>query len=277
MAIVVNTNTASSNAINQLNKNNRNLMDSFRRISSGLRITKAADDAAGMGVAENLDASVRSLRQAARNTNDGISVISTAEGATSEVVNIIKRMRELAVQSASDTLDDNERAYIQEEYTELAAEVDRIAQVTNFNGVALSEGTNTTIDVQVGINNTANDRITITLGDLRSTVLGIDTASLSLSSSAGAQSALDTLDTALDTVSGYRSDLGAVENRLDSALDNLEVYTENLEAAESRIRDADFAYETAEMSKNQIMQQAGVSVLAQAKSLTAGALTLLQS
>ena len=276
MAIVVNTNTASSNAINQLNKNNRSLMGSFRRISSGLRITKAADDAAGMGVAENLDASVKSLRQAARNTNDGISVIATAEGATTEVVNVLKRMRELAVQSSSDTLDDDERAYIQDEYEQLAGEVDRIANVTEFNGVALSEGTNTQIDVQVGINNTANDRITITLGDLRGTVLGIDTATLDLSSSTGAQSALDALDTALDTVGGYRSDLGAVENRLDSSLNNLEIYTENLEAAESRIRDADFAYETAEMSKNQIMQQAGVSVLAQAKSLTAGALSLLQ-
>jgi len=276
VAIVVNTNTASSNAINQLNKNNRSLMGSFRRISSGLRITKAADDAAGMGVAENLDASVKSLRQAARNTNDGISVIATAEGATTEVVNVLKRMRELAVQSSSDTLDDDERAYIQDEYEQLAGEVDRIANVTEFNGVALSEGTNTQIDVQVGINNTANDRITITLGDLRGTVLGIDTATLDLSSSTGAQSALDALDTALDTVGGYRSDLGAVENRLDSSLNNLEIYTENLEAAESRIRDADFAYETAEMSKNQIMQQAGVSVLAQAKSLTAGALSLLQ-
>lgn len=276
MAIVVNTNTASNNAINQLNQNNRGLMDSFRRISSGLRITKAADDAAGMGVAENLDASVRSLRQAARNTNDGISVIATAEGATTEVVNVIKRMRELAVQSSSDTLDDDERAYIQDEYVQLASEVDRIASVTNFNGVALSDGTNTQIDVQVGINNTANDRITITLGDLRSTVLGIDTATLDLSSSTNAQTALDALDAAMDTVGGYRSDLGAVENRLDSSLNNLEVYTENLEAAESRIRDADFAYETAEMSKNQIMQQAGVSILAQAKSLTAGALSLLQ-
>ncbi|MCP4810556.1 MAG: flagellin FliC [Proteobacteria bacterium] len=276
MAIVVNTNTASSNAINQLNKNNRGLQDSFRRISSGLRITKAADDAAGMGVAENLDSQVRSARVAARNTNDGISVIATAEGATTEVVNIIKRMRELAVQSSSETLDDDERAYIQDEYEQLSGEVDRIASVTNFNGVSLSDGTNTTIDVQVGVNNTANDRITITLGDLRGTVLGIDTASLDLSSATGAQSAIDALDTAMDTVGSQRSELGAVENRLDSALNNLEIYTENMEAAESRIRDADFAYETAEMAKNQIMQQAGTSVLAQAKSLTSGALTLLQ-
>lgn len=276
MAMVVNTNTASSNAINQLNKNNRGLQDSFRRISSGLRITKAADDAAGMGVAENLDASVRSLRVAARNTNDGISVIATAEGATTEVVNIIKRMRELAVQSSSDTLDDDERAYIQDEYEQLSAEVDRIASVTNFNGVNLADGTNTSISVQVGINNTANDRVAITLGDLRGTALGIDTGSIDMSTSAGAQAALDALDTAMDTVGSQRSDLGAVENRLDSALNNLEVYTENLEAAESRIRDADFAYETAEMAKNQIMQQAGTSVLAQAKSLTSGALTLLQ-
>ena len=276
MALVVNTNTASMNAINQLNKNNRSRTGSFRRISSGLRISKAADDAAGMGVAENLDAASRSARQAARNTNDGISVIATAEGATAEVVNIIKRMRELAVQSSSDTLDDDERAYIQTEYIQLSAEVDRIASVTEFNGVALGDGTNTTMDVQVGINDSADDRISITLGDLRATVLGIDSGSLDLSTAAGAQAAITTLDAAMDTVSGYRSDYGAVENRLDSALSNLEIYTENLEAAESRIRDADFAYETAELSKNQIMQQAGVSILAQAKGISQGALTLLQ-
>ena len=275
MALTVNTNTAAFAAGTQLNATNRSLQDSFARLSSGLRISKAADDAAGLGVAENLEAVSTSARQAMRNTNDGVSVIATAEGATQETADILKRMRELAVQSSSETLDDDERAYIQDEYEQLAAEVDRIASVTEFNGVALSDGTNTQIDVQVGVNGTADDRITITLGDLRGTVLGVDTGSLDLSSASGAQSALSSIDTALDTVSAYRSDMGAVENRLDSALNNLETYTTNLEAAESRIRDADFAFETAEMSKLQIMQQAGVSVLAQAKNINASAAQLI--
>ncbi len=275
MALTVNTNTASMNALTNLNRTGRSLGDTFTRISSGLRINKAADDAAGMAVAENLSAAYRSGRVAMRNINDGVSVVQIAEGATGEVVNIIKRMRELSVQSASETLDDDERAYIQDEFVQLATEVDRIAQSTEFNGTALGDGVTTQLNVQVGINNTANDRITITIGDLRSTVIGIDTASIDLSSATGAQSAIDSFDTALDTVAAYRSDYGAVQNRLDSSLRNMETYTENLAAAESQIRDADFAYETSQMAKDQILQQAGVSVLAQANLINQGALTLL--
>ncbi len=275
MALTVNTNVAALSAGTQLNATTRSLTRSFARISSGLRISRAADDAAGLGVAENLDSISTSARQAMRNTNDGISVIATAEGAASETGDILKRMRELAVQSSSETLDDDERAYIQEEFEQLSAEVERISSVTEFNGVALSDGTNTQIDVQVGVNGTADDRITITLGDMRSTVLGVDTASLDLSTASGAQSAISAIDTAIDTVSGYRSDLGAVENRLDSALNNLETYTTNLESAESRIRDLDFAFATAELSKQQIMQQAGVSVLAQANGINSAAAQLI--
>ena len=275
MALVVNTNTASNNAINNLNRNTRALSSSFRKISSGLRISKASDDAAGMAVAENLEAASRSAKVAMRNTNDGISIISTAEGASNEVGNILKRMRELAVQSSSETLDDGERAYIQDEFTELSEEVDRISAVTEFNGLQLADGTDTQLDVQVGVNNTANDRITISLGDLTASTLGVDTGSVDLSTSTAAQTAINTIDVAIDSVSAYRSKFGAVENRLNSALNNLETYTENLLSAESQIRDADFAYETAEMSKNQIMQQASTSVLAQAKTLSQGALNLI--
>ena len=275
MALVVNTNTASNNAINNLNRNTRALSSSFRKISSGLRISKASDDAAGMAVAENLEAASRSAKVAMRNTNDGISIISTAEGASNEVGNILKRMRELAVQSSSETLDDGERAYIQDEFTELSEEVDRISAVTEFNGLQLADGTDTQLDVQVGVNNTANDRITISLGDLTASTLGVDTGSVDLSTSTAAQTAIDTIDVAIDSVSAYRSKFGAVENRLNSALNNLETYTENLLSAESQIRDADFAYETAEMSKNQIMQQASTSVLAQAKTVSQGALNLI--
>jgi len=275
MGLTVNTNMASMNALNNLNSAGRSLGGSFERISSGLRINRAADDAAGLGVAENLDAVERSTRQAIRNTNDGISMVQTAEGATAEVSNIVKRMRELAVQSASETLASTERQYIQDEYQELAAEVDRISSVTEFNGVALTDGSDTQLNIQVGAQSSSANRITITMGDLRSTVLGIDTGSIDLSSATGAQTAIDTFDTALDTVNGYRSDYGSAQNRMDSALTNLETYSESLSAAESQIRDADFAFETAEMAKFQIIQQAGLAVLAQANQISSGALSLI--
>jgi flagellin len=275
MALTVNTNTASLNAINNLNQTQRALGGSYQRISSGLRIAKAADDAAGLAVAESLNAQSASGRVAMRNTNDGISVIQTAEGAMDSVGDIISRMRELAVQSSSETLADDERAYIQDEFEQLSLEIDRIASSTNFNGNSLTDGTTTALDVQVGVMNTANDRITITLNDLTASTLGVDTAAVDLSSAAGAQAAIDTFDTALDSVSSYRSELGAAQNRLDSALENMETYVENLEGAESQIRDADFAFETAELAKNQILQQAGVSVLAQAKAMNQGVLSLL--
>jgi len=275
MALVINHNLASTNAQRNLSNTGRSLGKAFERVSSGLRVNSAADDAAGLGVAENLEAASRSARVAMRNTNDGISVVQTAEGATSEVGNILKRMRELAVQSSSETLESTERAYVQDEYSSLASEVDRIAQVTEFNGLKLTNNSNTSLAVQVGVNNTSNDRISITMGDLRSTTLGVDTGSMSLNSAASAQSAISTIDTALDSVNGYRSSYGAVQNRLTDSLVNLEVYSENLVSAESRIRDADFAHETAEMAKLQIMQQAGLSVLSQTGAASQGVLSLI--
>ena len=284
MALVVNSNPTAMNALGDLNRTNRSLNSTFQNISSGLRINNAADDGAGLGVAENLKAEQMSLRQAHRNTNDGISVIQTAEGATNEVSDILKRMRELAVQSSSETLHNDERAYIQDEFVQLSDEVDRISQVTEFNGIALSNGaaglTGTNeMNVQVGIHDSTDDRIAINLGDLRSTTLGVSDAGasgvISLENVASAQAAITQLDAALNTVNEYRSDYGAVQNRLESALDNLEVYTENVASAESRIRDADFAFETAEMSKFQIMQQAGVAILGQANGMSQGALRLI--
>ena len=276
MALTVNTNITAMSATTKLNQSNRGLSATLGRISSGMRINSAADDAAGLGVAENLNAASRSVRVAQRNTNDGISLVQTAEGATSETGNILKRMRELAVQSASETLDDGERAYIQDEFVQLSEEVDRIANVTEFNGVSLTDGTNATIGVQVGINNTADDSIDITLGDITAATLGVDTASIDLSTSAGAGTALAAIDTALDTVNGYRSDYGATQNRLESSMRNLENYDQNLTAAESQIRDADFAKESAQMAKYQVMQQAGVAALGQAKSINMQAAQLIQ-
>ena len=276
MAITVKTNTAASNALTALNRTSRSLSRSFERISSGLRISRAADDAAGLGVAENLRAAHTSATVASRNVNDGVSIIAVAEGATNEVSNILVRMRELAVQSASETLGTEQRAYIQTEYEELADEVSRIAAVTEFNGQQLTNSGTTFLDVQVGINATSNDRITITLGDLRATSLGVDSGSLSLSTAANASTAITTIDKALTATNTFRAMLGSVENRLGSALNNLETYIETTTAAESRIRDADFGYETAQLAQNQILQQAGVSVLTQAKGLNQAALGLLQ-
>ena len=276
MALTVNTNIAAMGATKNLNRSNNGLSSTLGRISSGMRINSAADDAAGLGVAENLSAASRSIKVAQRNTNDGISVVQTAEGATNEVANILKRMRELSVQSASETLDNGERAYIQDEFVQLSEEVDRISSVTEFNGVNLTDGTNATIAVQVGINNTANDQIDITLGDLSAATLGVDTVAVDLSTSTGASAGIAAVDTALDTLNGYRSDLGAVQNRLESSMNNLENYDQNLSSAESQIRDADFAQEAAEMAKYQVMQQAGVAALAQAKSINMQASQLIQ-
>lgn len=248
MTMAVRTNIASLVAAGQLGRTNRALGTSLNRISSGLRINSAADDSAGLGVATNLETQVGSTRQAIRNANDGISIIQTAEGAADEVTDILQRMRELAVQSSSETLDDDERAYIESEFDELSSEISRIANVTEFNGLALSNNTSTSLDVQVGINNTANDRITITLGDLRATTLGVDSAAVTLATSSEAQSALSVIDTALDSVNSYRSTFGAVQNRIDSAINNATVNTEALSGARSQIQDTDFATETSNLT-----------------------------
>ncbi|MDP2307120.1 MAG: flagellin [Pseudomonadota bacterium] len=276
MAINVRTNTASLNALKDLNRTTRALSRSFERISSGKRISRAADDAAGVGVAENLRAAHTSAAVAARNTNDGVSIIAIAEGASAEVGNILIRMRELAVQGASETLDDDERAYVQQEYSSLAGEVERIASVTEFNGQSLTDGSIATIGVQVGIHNTVNDQIDITLGDLSATTLGVDATAIDMSTAAGASASLTAIDLAIDTVSSYRSGYGAVENRLGNALNNLETFEQTTLEAESRIRDADFGKETATLAQNQVLQQAGVSVLTQAKGINQAALSLLQ-
>lgn len=274
MPLTVKSNTSATHALNELNKTTRALSRNFERISSGLRISRAADDAAGLGVAENLRAASQSAMVAMRNINDGISIIAVAEGAAGEVADILVRMRELAVQSASETLDDDQRSYIQTEYVQLTAEVDRIANVTEFNGNLLTEGSLTSIDVQAGVNNTVNDVVTISLGDLGATTLGVNTASLASADSASA--ALDTIDSAIAAVSAYRANFGAVENRLNSALNNLEVFSESTQSAESRIRDADFGYETAQLSQNQILQQAGTAILQQTKNLNSSVTDLLR-
>jgi flagellin len=277
MALTVNTNMAALGAANTLNNTQGSLSQTLSRVSSGLRVTKAADDAAGSAVATNLSTKARSGAQAMRNANDGISVIQTAEAATKEVVSILDRMRELAVQSSSETLDDGERAYIDSVYGELASEIERIAQATEFNDIKLSEGTNTSLTVQVGIAGGTASQIDITLGDLQATALGVDATSsgVDLSKASTAQSAIATIGTALDSVNSIRASYGATQNRLGSAINNMTAYTESLTAAASQIQDADYAHETAEMTRLQVMQQAGVAALGQARGMNQSVLSLL--
>ncbi len=271
----VRTNVASMMAAGQLSRTNNGLASSLGKISSGVRINSAAEDAAGLGVATNLENQVISTRQAMRNTNDGISIIQTAESAANEVTDILQRMRELAVQSSSETLADSERSFITDEFTQLRSEVQRIAEVTEFNGIALANGTTTTLAVQVGIQNNTTSRIAINLGNLTTGTSALNITALDLGSVSGAQSAINTLDTALTSVNSFRSAFGAVQNRLDSALNNSQIYTEALSSAQSQIMDTDFATETSNLTKLQIMQQAGVASLAQAKNINQSVISLL--
>ena len=274
MALTVNTNMASMRAANSLNSTMGNLSNTLSRISTGLRVTKAADDAAGMAVATNLSTQARSGRQAIRNANDGISVIQTAESASKEVLNILDRMRELSVQSASETLADGERSYINDEFDDLSDEVQRIAKATEFNDISLADAA-TTLDVQVGINGGTPDQVTITLGDLTSSSLGVATTDVDLTSASGSQTAIGVIDTAIDSVNSIRADLGSSQNRLDSSIGNMTSYVESLSSASSQIMDADYAHETSEMTRLQVMQQAGVSALAQAKGMNSSVMQLL--
>jgi flagellin len=273
MALTVNTNMAAMSAANTLNNTQGSLSNTLSRVSSGMRINKAADDAAGAAVAQNLSTTARSGRQAIRNANDGISVIQTAEAASKEVLSILDRVRELAVQSSSDTLEDTERAYIQTETAALMEEVDRIADSSEFNGISLSNGSTASLTVQVGTDGTTNSQIDITLGDLNADALSID--SLTLASAAGARTAIGTVDTAIDSVNSIRATYGATQNRLGSAINNMSTYVESLSSAASQIQDADYAHETAEMTRLQVMQQAGVAALGQARGMNQSVLSLL--
>ena len=275
MALTVNTNLAGMRASNALNKTQAGLSHTLAKISSGLRVTKAADDAAGSAVAANLHTVARSGKQAIRNSNDGISIIQTAEGATKEVLNILDRMRELAVQSASETLANDERNYIDDEFEQLSAEVERISAATEFNDLKLADGTNTTLSVQVGVTSGSESQLTITLGDLSVSNLKVDTTTISLSLATSARSAIDTIDTAIDSVNSIRAGYGSVQNRIDSAIANMVTYVESLSAAESQIMDTDYAQETAEMTRLQVMQQAGTAALAQARTINQSVISLL--
>jgi flagellin len=276
MAIRISTNVESVFAQKHLARTQRALRGDMQQLSSGLRITKAADDAAGMGVSEKMRAHISSLKMADRNTQDAISMVQTAEGAASEISNILGRMRELAVESSSEVLQATERAYLETEFDALQAEAERIAQATEFNGLKLTDGTTTTVAVQIGIFNVAaEDRMSVSLTAVDTTSLAVNSSAVSVSSVSGAQASITAIDLAIDSLNSARANYGADQNSLSSALRNLENYTENLVEAESRIRDVDFAAATASMTRNQIFQQAGLSVLSQANSAPSAALSLL--
>lgn len=272
----INTNVNSVFAQKNLSRTQERLRSNFEHLSSGLRITKAADDAAGLALSESMRAEIKSLHQAKRNTMDGVSVVQTTEAALQEISDVVTRMRELAVQASSGVIQGTERGYLQTELSALQDEIDRIADTTNFNGLNLTDGSTASLSVQVGIFDTANDRISVSLVDANTAALAIDTGTVDFGSAANAQSAITAFDTALDSINTGRADLGAAQNRLTSTMHNLESYTENLIEAESRIRDVDFAAETAELTRNNVLSQAGTSVLAQANQTPQAALQLLQ-
>ncbi len=272
----INTNAGSIAVQNTLRSSNVGMQGSISKLSSGMRINSASDDAAGLAVSEGLRAQTRGFQQAARNANEGVAMLQTADSAMQTTTDTLLRMRGLAVQSASDGLTDTERAYVNTEFTQLSSEITRVSDVTEYNGQNLLDGTAGaagTLTYQVGTRNTANDRITLTLADTDATALGVNSATVD--SLANSQSAIDTIDTALDTLNTRRSTLGATVNQLSQAIDNLGTTVENLGVANGQIRDVDVASESANFSKSQVLQQAGVAMLAQANATPQLALRLL--
>lgn len=265
------------NSLRQLGTNNTNTGKNLEKLSSGYRINRAGDDAAGLAISEKMRGQIRGLEQAQNNANDGISLIQTAEGGLNETHAILQRMRELAVQSSNGTYDEeNDRANLQLEVKALISEVDRIANSTKFNGTSLLDGQLTTsaLTLQIGANDSAHEKVTLKVADMTSS--GLSIGSLSISTLSAAQGAISTIDAAINSVSSERANLGALQNRLEHTINNLGVTTENLTAAESRIRDVDMAKEMMQYTKNNILTQAAQAMLAQANQQPQGVLQLLQ-
>lgn len=275
MAIVVNSNIASLNAQRNLASSQNDLNTSMRRLSSGLRINSAKDDAAGLAISDRMTSQIRGLNQAVRNANDGISMAQTAEGALQETTNLLQRMREISVQSANDTNTSDDRQSLEAEFDQLIAEIDRISDDTAFNNKTLLDGSSSGGNVfHVGAN--AGQTISLSINDMSASGLGVDTGSATVATQTDANAAITTIDAAISSVDVERGSLGAVQSRLDSTIANLSNVSENISASRSRIMDADIAMETSAMTKANILQQAGVSVLAQANQQPQLALSLLQ-
>jgi flagellin len=276
MGLRVGTNVQSLQAQRSLSNSVRKQDSALAKLSSGSRINNAGDDAAGLAISENLKVNIRGSQQAARNAGDGISMVQTAEGGMNEVSNILIRLRELSVQAASDTIGEQERKFSDLEFQQLTTEIDRIANTTTFNGMELLTGKGDNLEFQVGVqNNAETDRVSFDPGTNSATADSLGLGGLGVSSKGDAQENLAKIDTAMNSVNGSRASLGALQNRLQSTINNLEVRVENLSAANSRIRDADVAAESSELSKANILTNAGTTVLAQANVSKQAAMKLL--
>lgn len=265
MALVIQTNTAALAAQKNLGANQKMLAGSFQKLSSGFRVNTAADDAAGLAVSESMKSQIRSYTVAERNAGDAISMAQTAEGALGEVHDILGRMRELAVQSSNGSLTNTDRGYLNTEFGALQSEITRIQGSAKFNGVTLLQQTAAAVKFQVGLNNVTTDQIDVTFGGVDLT--GVAAGAASVANATGALTALSSIDTAIGSVSSYRSKFGSAMNRLDVATSNIQTMRLNISAANSRIRDVDVATETANLSRNQVLTQAGASILAQTNQL----------
>jgi flagellin len=276
MSLRIATNVQSLAAQRFLTMNHDEQNRSLERLSSGSRINRAGDDAAGLAISEKFKANIRSLRQDSRNANDGVSMVQTAEGAMNEISNIFVRLRELSIQGASDTIGDTERGFINKEVQQLKSEVDRISNSTEFNGTKLLNGSAPSLDIQIGTQNRASvDRFVFDSKSLTTNLSTFGLEDISTMSKDNARDNLEHLDMAINHLNENRATIGALQNRLQSAINNLGIYTENLEGANSRIRDTDMAEETANLTKSNILSQANVSVLGQANQNPQLALKLL--
>lgn len=275
MGLRINTNIAAINAQRTLANTTHAVQSSLERLSSGSRINKAGDDAAGLAISENLKAQIRGLRQAKRNAQDGVSLVQVTEGGLNEISNILVRLRELSIQAASDTISDTERAFTDREFQLLKDEVQRIADTTNWNGTPVLNGAQQVVDIQVGTNNTQNDRLTFDTSFANANLESLGIHEDAVNSKLAAQNSLATIDTGISRVQEIRASLGAMQNRLQSTIRNLSISDENLSAANSRIRDVDVAEESSTITKMNILQQSGVAVLGQANMSQKLALKLL--
>ena len=276
MGMRITTNLSSISAQRTLTQSQRNLLKSNQQLSSGSRIINAGDDAAGLGISENLKSQIRSLSQAQRNANDGLSLLQVAEGGLGEISNILTRMRELGIQAASDTVAERERGFIDLEIQQLKSEAERISRTTRFGSQSLLDGSGMTYQIQVGINNDDfEDRISFDASMLNATNESLDISSLEFTSKEGAQDALMTIDEAQSRVASFRANIGSLQNRFMSTTENLGAQYENLSAANSRIRDADIAMASAESARNNILLQASTAVVAQANNQPALALKMI--
>lgn len=275
MGMRITTNIAALNSQRQLVNSNRAIQKSMAQLSSGSRINNSADDAAGLAISENMKSDIRSAVQARRNANDGISLVQTAEGSLQEISNITTRMRELAIQAASDTIGERERGYINKEVLQLKDEITRIANTAEWNSNKLLDGSSPSFDFQVGLNATENDVISFDAGKTVATLDAIGLTDVDFSTKESSRSGLISLEEAQNRVSGMRANLGALQNRLTSTVDTLAVTEENLAAANSRIRDTDIASSSSELARNSVLLQAGTATLAQANQSTQLALKLI--